>query len=38
MGEPPFCDLLVGAAALAADHLGIARSAAVRERLGRLIV
>ena len=36
--KPPFIDLLVGAAALAADQLGIGRSGPVREKLGRLVV
>jgi aromatic ring hydroxylase len=36
--KPPFCDVLVGAAALAADQLGIAGSVGVREKLGRLVV
>jgi aromatic ring hydroxylase len=36
--KPPFVDLLIGAAAMAADQLGILRSTPVREKLGRLIV
>lgn len=36
--KPPFADLMIGAATLAADQLGISRSSAVREKLGRLII
>jgi 4-hydroxybutyryl-CoA dehydratase / vinylacetyl-CoA-Delta-isomerase len=36
--KPPFVDLLIGAAAMASDQLGIAKSAATRDKLARLIV
>jgi 4-hydroxybutyryl-CoA dehydratase/vinylacetyl-CoA-Delta-isomerase len=36
--KPPFVDVMIGAAALAADQLGISRSTAVREKLARLVV
>jgi aromatic ring hydroxylase len=36
--KPPLIDLMIGAAALAADQLGLGRSSVVREKLGRLIV
>ncbi|MEN3284546.1 MAG: 4-hydroxybutyryl-CoA dehydratase / vinylacetyl-CoA-Delta-isomerase [Solirubrobacteraceae bacterium] len=36
--KPPFVDLLIGAAALAADQLGITNASATRDKLARLIV
>jgi aromatic ring hydroxylase len=36
--KPPFIDLMIGAAAELAEEIGIGRSSAVREKLGRLIV
>lgn len=36
--KPPFIDLMIGAAAIAADQLGIAETSATRDKIGRLIV
>jgi aromatic ring hydroxylase len=36
--KPPLIDLLIGAAALALDQVGLSKSAVAREKLGRLIV
>ena len=36
--KPPFVDVMIGAAALAADQVGLLRTAAMREKLGKLIV
>jgi aromatic ring hydroxylase len=36
--KPPFVDVMIGAAAIAADQIGLLRSSAVREKLGKLIV
>lgn len=35
--KPPVVDLMIGAAALAADQLGIVRNGIVREKIGKLI-